>query len=182
MAANHQRKFQERRPWPTLDDARWRTDLSAVAQLPPFSEVWLRMHGSPTPVRWTQPLTLGQVEAMNVFAWAQSLVTDSLSRREFEIFLTYARGIQQAETAAKLHKSPKTISVYYKRMREKTGLRNHAEIIVYAYRHGLVKWGALPDPAHVALTSPGIAAKPPSGGASLPTRASGASVFSSGVA
>jgi DNA-binding NarL/FixJ family response regulator len=63
---------------------------------------------------------------------------ESLSPREFEVFLRIARGASVKEIAAQLSLSVKTISTYHTHILQKLRVRNDAELGEYALRHGLV--------------------------------------------
>jgi DNA-binding NarL/FixJ family response regulator len=63
---------------------------------------------------------------------------ESLSPREFEVFLRIARGSSVKEIGAQLSLSVKTISTYHTHILEKLDLRNDAELGEYALRHGLI--------------------------------------------
>jgi DNA-binding NarL/FixJ family response regulator len=63
---------------------------------------------------------------------------ESLSPREFEVFLRIARGSSVKEIAAQLSLSVKTISTYHTHIRDKLNTRNDAELGEYALRHGLI--------------------------------------------
>jgi DNA-binding NarL/FixJ family response regulator len=63
---------------------------------------------------------------------------ESLSPREFEVFLRIARGSSMKEIGAQLSLSVKTISTYHTHILHKLKLRNDAELGQYALRHGLI--------------------------------------------
>jgi two-component system invasion response regulator UvrY len=63
---------------------------------------------------------------------------ESLSPREFEVFLRIARGSSAKEIAAQLSLSVKTISTYHTHILDKLSVRNDAELGEYALRHGLI--------------------------------------------
>jgi DNA-binding NarL/FixJ family response regulator len=63
---------------------------------------------------------------------------DSLSPREFEVFLRIARGSTVKEIAAQLSLSVKTISTYHTHILGKLKVRNDAELGEYALRHRLI--------------------------------------------
>ena len=63
---------------------------------------------------------------------------ESLSPREFEVFLRIARGSTAKEIAAQLSLSVKTISTYHTHVLGKLNVRNDAELGEYALRHGLI--------------------------------------------
>ncbi|MCH9652156.1 MAG: response regulator transcription factor [Deltaproteobacteria bacterium] len=61
-----------------------------------------------------------------------------LSDREFQVMLLIAKGMPSREIAEELSLSIKTISTYRSRILEKMNLKNNAELMLYAIRHGLV--------------------------------------------
>jgi two-component system invasion response regulator UvrY len=63
---------------------------------------------------------------------------ESLSPREFEVFLRIARGSTVKEIAAQLSLSVKTISTYHIHIQDKLNVRNDAELGQYALRHKLI--------------------------------------------
>ena len=63
---------------------------------------------------------------------------ESLSPREFEVFLRIARGSSVKEIAGQLSLSVKTISTYHTHILDKLNVRNDAELGEYALRHRLV--------------------------------------------
>lgn len=63
---------------------------------------------------------------------------ESLTPREFEVFLRIARGSTIKEIAAQLSLSVKTISTYHSNILQKLDARNDAELGEYALRHKLI--------------------------------------------
>jgi DNA-binding NarL/FixJ family response regulator len=63
---------------------------------------------------------------------------ESLSPREFEVFLRIARGSSVKEIAGQLSLSVKTISTYHIHILDKLSIRNDAELGEYALRNGLI--------------------------------------------
>ena len=63
---------------------------------------------------------------------------DSLSTREFEIFLLLAKGHSVEQIAAARWLSAKTIANYQTTIRQKTGLGSSLEMYRYAHAHGLL--------------------------------------------
>lgn len=63
---------------------------------------------------------------------------DTLSRREFEVFLLLSQGISVAEIAATLHLSPRTIGTHLYHIKQKLGAANSAEMALIAIRAGLL--------------------------------------------
>lgn len=64
---------------------------------------------------------------------------DLLSEREFQILRLMAQGKTPTEIANELFISIKTVSTYRMRLLKKMNLRNNAEVINYAFRHGLME-------------------------------------------
>lgn len=63
---------------------------------------------------------------------------EKLSEREFLVMLKLARGQSVTEIAGEISISDKTVSTYRIRILEKLGLRNNAEITLYAVRNNLI--------------------------------------------
>ena len=72
------------------------------------------------------------------FGLAKEKRHESLSPREFEVFLRIARGGSAKEIASQLSLSVKTISTYHTHILYKLNARNDAELGEYALRNGLV--------------------------------------------
>lgn len=66
---------------------------------------------------------------------------EKLSDREFEVLCMIGSGKTVKEIGAELSLSVKTISTYRCRILEKMKMRNNAELMNYALRHGLVRIG-----------------------------------------
>ncbi|MCB1755581.1 MAG: response regulator transcription factor [Gammaproteobacteria bacterium] len=63
---------------------------------------------------------------------------DTLSEREFQVFLRLAEGASVSEIADDLHLSVKTVSTYRSRLLDKMNVASNAELASYAVRNGLV--------------------------------------------
>ncbi len=63
---------------------------------------------------------------------------DQLSRRELEVLQLMAKGHRNIDIAELLHVSPKTVSTYCTRMREKVSAHNNAELIKMAIAQDIV--------------------------------------------
>ncbi|HVF71346.1 MAG TPA: response regulator transcription factor [Chthoniobacterales bacterium] len=72
------------------------------------------------------------------FQAVQGKPHETLSPREFEVFLRIARGGSVKEIAAELSLSVKTISTYHTNIIDKLKIRNDAELGEYALRQGLI--------------------------------------------
>ncbi len=70
---------------------------------------------------------------------ARRLPHETLSNREYEVFRRIALGQTVGEIGEDLSLSPKTISTYRSRVLGKMGIRTNAELMRYAFKHGLVE-------------------------------------------
>jgi DNA-binding NarL/FixJ family response regulator len=61
-----------------------------------------------------------------------------LSKREYEVFLSIAKGIKPIEIAQNFGIKPKTISTYRKRILEKMNFSSNADITKYAIKNNLI--------------------------------------------
>jgi two-component system invasion response regulator UvrY len=62
---------------------------------------------------------------------------ESLSDREYQIFLELAAGVRPVDIAGKLKVSAKTVATHRSRILQKMGLSNNAELTLHAYRYNL---------------------------------------------
>jgi DNA-binding NarL/FixJ family response regulator len=66
---------------------------------------------------------------------------DGLSPREAEVLAHIAAGLSNAEIAAALYVSEATVKTHINHIFSKTGLRDRAQLVGYAFRHGLASPG-----------------------------------------
>lgn len=62
---------------------------------------------------------------------------DGLTPREAEVLALVADGLSNAEIAAQLHLSVATVKTHINNLFAKTGVRDRAQAVGYAYRHGI---------------------------------------------
>lgn len=68
-----------------------------------------------------------------------------LTAREHEVLVQVARGLSNAEVAAALHLAEATVKTHLSRVLVKLGLRDRAQVVVFAYESGLIR-PVTPDP------------------------------------
>ena len=79
-----------------------------------------------------QALALAQIDG-------QSSPADSLSEREFSVFIQLARGASVPQIAAALNLSPSTVGTHLYRIKQKLGAGNQSELTLVALRWGLIQ-------------------------------------------
>lgn len=68
-----------------------------------------------------------------VFQIPPALTTDRLSRRELDVLALLASGKTDAQIAAHLTISPRTVSTHISNMLNKTGFSNRIQLVVWAF-------------------------------------------------
>lgn len=64
---------------------------------------------------------------------------DGLTAREVEVLALVADGMSNAEIASKLYVSAATVKTHINNLFAKTGVRDRAQAVLYAYRHGIAR-------------------------------------------
>jgi DNA-binding NarL/FixJ family response regulator len=64
---------------------------------------------------------------------------DGITAREAEVLGLIAEGLTNQEIARALHVSTATVKTHINNLFAKTGLKDRAQAVRYAYRHGLVQ-------------------------------------------
>ena len=82
--------------------------------------------------------------ALNLQPKGEEHPHQSLSDREFEVFLLLVEGRAVSDIAERLHLSVKTVSTHKARILEKMGMESVAELVSYAMTHHLIE-GTGPD-------------------------------------
>lgn len=77
--------------------------------------------------------------AENILDKSAKVGLNSLSQKEYSIFLRIAKGVTLKEIAAQMDISPKTVTTYRSRVLEKLGLDSNAAITKYALSQGLIE-------------------------------------------
>ena len=65
---------------------------------------------------------------------------DGLTARETEVLVLIAEGLTNQEIARRLHVTVATVKTHINNLFAKTGLKDRAQAVRYAYRHGLVEF------------------------------------------
>lgn len=86
-----------------------------------------------------QRLVDAALEAQPAPAGQGRALPDGLSPREAEVLTLIAAGLSNAEIATTLFVGSATVKTHINRILEKTGARDRAQAVTYAYRHGLAR-------------------------------------------
>jgi len=70
---------------------------------------------------------------------AEGVLPDDLTPREAEVLTLIADGLSNAEIAERLVVSPATVKTHVNRIFMKTGVRDRAQAVRYAFAHGLAR-------------------------------------------
>ena len=77
--------------------------------------------------------------AFNGFDPDTHALHDKLSDREFQVMVMLAKGRSVTEIAREIFISDKTVSTYRTRILEKMGMKNNAELTMYAIKNSLIE-------------------------------------------
>jgi DNA-binding NarL/FixJ family response regulator len=69
--------------------------------------------------------------------WKAGSAPDGLTQREVEVLTEIATGLSNAEIAGKFRISGATVKSHINHLLAKTGTRDRAQLVAYAFRHGL---------------------------------------------
>jgi DNA-binding NarL/FixJ family response regulator len=64
---------------------------------------------------------------------------ETLSERELEVLVKICNGLSNSEMAEQLFISPKTVEVHKSNIFKKTGVRNSAQLVIYAIKKGFIE-------------------------------------------
>ncbi len=67
----------------------------------------------------------------------ESMAADGLTDREVEVLTEIGAGLSNAEIAGKLRISAATVKTHINHLLAKTGMRDRAQLVAYAFRKGL---------------------------------------------
>lgn len=81
--------------------------------------------------------TVAERMAFELAEPTQGNIEQTLSDREYEIFLLLAKGLPLTEIASRLYVSAKTVSTHKARIMQKMGFDNVADLIRYALKEGI---------------------------------------------
>ncbi|GGV27984.1 DNA-binding response regulator [Kitasatospora herbaricolor] len=68
-----------------------------------------------------------------------SVLPDGLTTREAEVLALIAEGLSNAEIAGRLFVSPATVKTHINNLFAKTAVRDRAQAVTYAFRHGIAR-------------------------------------------
>ncbi|GAA3041624.1 hypothetical protein GCM10020000_20480 [Streptomyces olivoverticillatus] len=67
------------------------------------------------------------------------VLPDGLTAREAEVLALVAEGLSNAEIARRLHVSTATVKTHINNLFAKTGVRDRAQAVRYAFHHGIAQ-------------------------------------------
>ena len=90
--------------------------------------------------RFLDPLLAEKMAFESTLPLSQRLPHETLSEREFQVFVLLAKGLSVNEIADQMAVSNKTVSTHKARLMRKMSFANHTDVVKYAIVHGITDW------------------------------------------
>ena len=109
---------------------------------PPDRPSPARVHarGGANPARPGSAAGAGPIAGTALAAGPGTGLAEPVTLREREVLALVCEGLPNAEIGERLHLAESTVKTHVKALLAKTGRRNRVELIVHAFRHGLVDY------------------------------------------
>ena len=96
--------------------------------------------GVESPARPGSAAGAGPIAGAALAAGPGTGLAEPVTLREREVLALVCEGLPNAEIGERLHLAESTVKTHVKALLAKTGRRNRVELIVHAFRHGLVDY------------------------------------------
>ncbi|MFJ1756286.1 response regulator [Kitasatospora sp. NPDC088134] len=112
---------------------------SGAAGLSPQVQLRLleRLSGTPAAVPAAPEAPVGPAPAPAPAPFQRPPLPDGLTQREAEVLALIAAGLSNAEIAGRLFVSPATVKTHINNLFAKTAVRDRAQAVAYAFKHGI---------------------------------------------